>query len=85
MFTGRAAGPALDASDGVFAAALDRGQLLLGVAEDAYFPAEVFDGPARVAEFSAQAQEAVAAGYSALRVYADNGAMPATLAPRDVA
>jgi len=83
VFSQRAKPPAIDVTDEGFAEALATGQLLLGNAEEAYFPDGDFDGSARVAEFVELAREAVSAGYSSLRVYADNGGMPATLSSPD--
>ncbi len=55
------------------------GQLTVASAEDAYFEDGVFDGEARAAGFGALADAAVAEGFRRVRVYADNGWMPATL------
>jgi hypothetical protein len=69
---------------GDVAALIDAGQLVLGSAEDGYFGDGKFDGAAQAAAFEAFAEEAVADGYEGLRVYADNGWMPAALdAPLD--
>jgi hypothetical protein len=84
VFCQREKPPALDMNDSELAESLDAGQLLLGVAEDAYFPDGCFDGRMRVDEFSALAQESVSSGWSGLRVYADNGGMPAALSSPDL-
>jgi hypothetical protein len=55
------------------------GMLVLGDVEAAYLPDGSFDGAARAADFAAFAQETVAAGFPSLRVYADNGGIPALL------
>lgn len=55
------------------------GQLVMGDVVAAYMRDGRFDGPARAAEFAAFAQETVAAGFPALRVYADNGGIPLLL------
>lgn len=59
------------------------GQLTIGSAADAYFEDGVFDGEARAAGFAAIAEAAVAEGYAGVRVYADNGWMPAALGDPD--
>lgn len=79
VFSARAAISPLDPSDRAFADAVDSGQILLAVAEDAYFHDGDFDGSTRVAEFVALVRETMSAGYSALRVFADNGGMPSAL------
>lgn len=58
---------------------VDEGRLVVGSAERAYFPEAGFDGAARVAAFADFAAQTAAEGYPALRVYADNGWMPAAL------
>ena len=77
------AAPVLDLTAPDLAARVDDGQLLVGSAEEAYFPHGDFDGPQRVADFAAFAAETAAAGFPALRVYADNGPMPRMLPTPD--
>ena len=55
------------------------GQLTIASAEDAYFGDGVFDGEARATGFGELAEAAVADGFRRVRVYADNGWMPAAL------
>jgi hypothetical protein len=55
------------------------GQLTVASAEDAYFGDGVFDGEARAEGFGELADAAVAEGFRRVRVYADNGWMPAAL------
>lgn len=55
------------------------GQLTVANAATGYFDGGVFDGPTRAAAFELVASEAIAAGYRRVRVYADNGWMPAAL------
>ncbi|MBV9292017.1 MAG: MEDS domain-containing protein [Frankiales bacterium] len=75
--------PLIDLNDPKIRQYVESGQLIVGDAESAYFPAPDFDGPQRAAEFAAFAEETVRAGYSALRVYADNGRMPSLLPDPD--
>lgn len=58
---------------------VDSGQLTVANAVTGYFDGGVFDGPVRAAAFEVVAQEAIAVGYQRVRVYADNGWMPAAL------
>jgi hypothetical protein len=58
---------------------VESGQLVLASAEDAYFGEQGFDAEGQVAEFAAFTDATVAEGYSGLRVFADNGWMPAAL------
>jgi len=55
------------------------GQLTIGSAEQAYFAGGMFDGEARAKGFGELTESAVAAGFRRVRVYADNGWMPAVL------
>ena len=75
--------PVLDLTAPDLAARVDDGQLVVGSTEEAYFPDGEFDGPQRVADFAAFAAETAAAGFPALRVYADNGPMPRMLPTPD--
>lgn len=83
VYTGKRSPPILDLDDPDLAAHVASGQLVLGVAEDAYFPQDSFDGPQRAADFATFAAETADAGYPALRVYADNGRMPGLLPTPD--
>lgn len=58
---------------------VESGQLVLASAEEAYFGDSGFDAEAQVAQFAAFTESTVAEGYSGLRVFADNGWMPAAL------
>lgn len=63
---------------------VESGQLVLASAEEAYFGEKGFDAAGQVAEFASFTDSTVAEGYSGLRVFADNGWMPAALdEPRD--
>ena len=55
------------------------GQLVVGPVEEAYLSDGRFDGAACAARFAEFAVESARAGYPALRVYADNGGIPALL------
>lgn len=83
VYTGKGSPPLLDLADPALAARVGAGQLMLCVAEDAYFPRAAFDGPQRAADFAQFAADTAAAGYPALRVYADNGRMPGLLPTPD--
>lgn len=52
---------------------VESGQLIMGGVEDAYLGAGQLSSIDRVNEFAALAEQSVALGYPALRVYADNG------------
>ena len=52
---------------------VESGQLIVGHVEDAYMGSGHLSGQERVDGFAALADESVALGYPALRVYADNG------------
>jgi hypothetical protein len=69
--------PALGAGDAT--RLVEAGQLVLGSAEQAYFPDGGFDGAAQATAFEGLAESALAEGFAGLRVYADNGFMPAML------
>lgn len=83
VYTSEGAPPVIDANDPDVAARIGAGQLLLAVAEHAYFPQGAFDGPQRAADFAEFAAATADAGYPALRVYADNGRMPGLLPTPD--
>jgi hypothetical protein len=55
------------------------GQLVLGSAEEGYFGGGSFDAASQVAAFESLAESALHDGFEGLRVYADNGWMPAAL------
>jgi hypothetical protein len=55
------------------------GQLLVESAETAYFVGGTFDGPGRAQGFRQLAEQTVMDGFPGLRVYADNGWMPAAV------
>ena len=79
VYLSDAAPPIFDLTDPDLAVRVEDGQLLVGSAEAAYFPDGSFDGEQRAADFAAFAADTAAAGFPALRVYADNGAMPRRL------
>jgi len=83
VYTGEGSPPIFDAGDPDVAARIGAGQLLLAIAETAYFPQGAFDGPQRAADFAEFAVATAEAGYPALRVYADNGRMPGLLPTPD--
>lgn len=58
---------------------VDSGQFTVANAATGYFDDGVFDGPVRAAAFEVVARETIESGYPRLRVYADNGWMPAAL------
>lgn len=58
---------------------IESGQLVLASAEDAYFGENGFDAEEQIAQFSSYTDATVNDGYAGLRVYADNGWMPAAL------
>jgi hypothetical protein len=79
VYTSRGAPSVLDGLD-VDIEMLERaGQLVIGDVEETYLPEGRFDGAACAAQFAEFAAETRRAGYPALRLYADNGGIPALL------
>jgi hypothetical protein len=79
VYTQAGAPSVLDALDVDVDRFIALGMLVTGDVEAAYLPDGRFDGPARAAEFATYTQDTIAAGFPALRVYADNGGIPALL------
>src|SRR3954468_1756673 len=80
LYTQAGAPEILDSLDVDIEEFIALGMLVAGDVEAAYLPGGRFDGPARAAEFATFAQDTLDEGFPALRVYADNGGIPALLA-----
>jgi hypothetical protein len=79
VYLSSAAPTVLDGLDADVEALQRSGQLVVGDVEEAYLADGRFNGTACAAQFAELAAETVRAGYPALRVYADNGGIPALL------